>query len=197
MLKPLGIEKGKPFHPDARQARLLEEAAFVGEATAKTEAFFKRDPAIRYRADAHWEYLIPPSYLVEQDAPDGARFEERTAFFFEVMGASQGVMTRTPGVGSAYFAAYHDKNGRAFDGGKTYRLRVPPNPPAKLFWSITLYDVETRCLIQNPQQRADRSGRDRLAANPDGSIDLVMAPDPPRGREENWIPTRAGRAWYA
>lgn len=196
MLKPLGIERDAEFRPNARQTALLKDAALAGEATAKASAFFKRVPNIRYRPDAHWEYLIPPGFVVQQDTPDGARFEERTAFFFEVMGASEGVMTKTPGVGSAYFAAYHDSAGRAFDGAKSYRLRVPPNPPAKLFWSITLYDVETRCLIQNSQQVADRSSRQDLKMNPDGSVDIVMAPRPPKGMENNWIPTLPGRAWY-
>ena len=86
--------------------------------------------------------------------------------------------------------------GASFDGGRTYRLRVPPNPPAKQFWSITLYDVDTRRLIQNAQQIADRSSRNDLVKNADGSIDLYFGPAPPTGFEKNWIPTVAGRAWF-
>ncbi len=100
ILKPLGIERGRQFGPDARQAALLAEAAFVGEATAKASSWFKRFPGIRFRADAQWEYFIPPGYDVQQDTVDGTRFEERTTFFYEVMGASNSVMTQTPGVGS-------------------------------------------------------------------------------------------------
>lgn len=196
MLKPLGIRRGRAFHPDERQKELLTDAAILGEATAKANAFFKRSPGMRYREDAHWEYFIPPAFVVQQDVPDGTMFEERTTFFYEVMGASQAVMTKTPGVGSAYLSAYHDEHGRAFDGAKAYRLRVPPNPPAKLFWSITLYDIETRCLVQNVQQIADRSSREDLPKNADGSVDIVMAPEAPPGFEANWIPTVPGRAWY-
>jgi hypothetical protein len=197
MLKPLGIEPGRPFCPDARQAALLAEAAFVGEATAKAASWFKRFPDIRFRPDAHWEFFIPPEYVAQQDTADGTRFEERTTFFYEVMGASNSVMTKTPGVGSAYLSVYHDKAGRAFDGAKAYRLRMPPDPPAKLFWSVTLYDIETRCLIQNAQQIADRSSRHDLRRNADGSVDLVFAPGAPKGFETNWIPTMPGKAWYA
>ncbi len=197
MLKPLGIERGRPFRPDARQAALLAEAAIVGEATAKANSWFKRFPGIRYRPDCHWEYFIPPGYAAKQDTADGTCFEERTTFFYEVMGASNSVMTTTPGVGSAYLSVYHDKDGRAFDGARAYRLRVPPNPPAKLFWSVTLYDIETRCLIQNVQQIADRSSRQDLRRNADGSLDLVFAPAAPEGLEANWIPTVPGKAWYA
>lgn len=197
MLKPLGIARGRVFRPDARQAALLAEAAFVGEATAKANSWFKRFSNIRFRPDAYWEYFIPPEYVVQQDTPYGTCFEERTTFFYEVMGASNGVVTTTPGAGSAYLAVYHDKDGRAFDGAKAYRLRVPPNPPAKLFWSVTLYDIESRGLIQNPQEIADRSSRHDLRWNADGSVDLVFAPTAPEGLEANWIPTAPGKAWYA
>src|SRR5580692_8423662 len=35
MLRPLGLEKGQPFRPDARQTKILIDAALVGEAMAK------------------------------------------------------------------------------------------------------------------------------------------------------------------
>jgi hypothetical protein len=152
---------------------------------------------MRYRDDAHWEFLIPPSMDFEQDVPNSTLFEERTAFFYEVMGASQAVVTRTPGIGSAYLSAYHDRDGHALDGGRYYRLPVPSNPPAKLFWSVTAYDVDTRCLIQNPQQIADRSSRQDLVRNADGSVDIFFGPKiPPAELEMNWIPTVPGKAWF-
>jgi hypothetical protein len=197
MLKPLGIEGGRGFEPDSRQTGLLQKAALFGEATARVNAFNKRLPGMRYRGDASWEYLIPPSFSMQQDIPGGTLFEERTAFFYEVMGASEAVMTRKPGVGSGYLAAYHDKSGAPLDGGKTYRLVVPPIVPAKLFWSLTLYDTDSRCLIQNAQQIVDRSSRHDMQKNGDGSIEIVMSPDSPRGFERNWIPTVPGRSWFA
>jgi hypothetical protein len=175
--------------PTPHQAQILAQAATQAEAMLRAEAFAKRDPKMRYRPDTMWEYLIPADFDVENPA-----FDARTAFFYEVTGASHAVLTRKPGIGSAYLAAYRDTNGAALDGGRAYRLHVPPNPPAKLFWSVTLYDIETRCLIQNPAERADRSSRDNLVRNEDGSIDLTFAPS-----EEgpNWIPTTPGKAWYA
>ena len=38
MLKPLGIEKGKPFKPDARQRAILEEAARHGRSHGPGDA---------------------------------------------------------------------------------------------------------------------------------------------------------------
>lgn len=133
MLKPLGIEKGKPFTPDARQKKILIDAAVVGEAMAKASAFEKRFAGMRYRPDAHWDYVVAPDYPVDQDVDGSTQFEERTALFYEAIGMSAGSIPRSPGVGQTYFAAYRDKDGRAFDGGQAYRLRVTPDVPAKQF----------------------------------------------------------------
>ena len=196
MLKPLGIEKGKPFQPLERQKKILIEAALVGEAMAKAGAFDKRFEGIRYRADAHWDYVVPPWYAVDQDVDSSTQFEERTGLFYEAIGISAGAMPKTPGVGQAYFSAYRDKNGHAFDGAKTYRLHVPPNAPVKLFWSVTLYDIDTRLLIQNKEQIADRSSNHDLVTNADGSVDLYFSPSAPKGFDKNWIPTVPGKAWF-
>ncbi len=76
-------------------------------------------------------------------------------------------------------------------------LHVPPNPPAKQFWSITLYDIDTRCLIQNQEQIADRGSRTPgLMKNVDGSVDIYFGPAAPKGFEKNWIPTVPDRAWF-
>jgi hypothetical protein len=76
---------------------------------------------------------------------------------------------KRPGPSSAYLSAYKDKAGTWLDGGTSYRLRVPPNPPIKLFWSVTLYDVDTRALILNEQKIADRSSRMEPASRRTGS----------------------------
>lgn len=196
MLKPLGIEKGKPFNPDERQKKILTDAALVGEAMAKASVFEKRMEGYRYRSDAHWDYVLPPWYAIQQDVENSTQFEERTALLYEGIGISAGAITKTPGVGSSYLAAYRDARGHAFDGGNTYRLHVPPNVPANQFWSVTLYDVATRCLIQNQEQIADCSSRGDLVKNADGSVDLYFAPTAPKGMETNWIPTVPGKAWF-
>ncbi len=114
------------------------------------------------------------------------------------MGLSAGMASRTPGVGQAYLGAYRDRNGDWFDGGATYRLRIPPDPPARQFWSVTLYDIATRRFIDTTEQRADRSSRQALARNTDGSVDLYFSPSPsPVHPESNWIPTVQGRGWFA
>jgi hypothetical protein len=74
---------------------------------------------------------------------------------------------------------------------------VPPNPPIKLFWSVTVYDADTRALILNEQKIADRSSRMDLRKNDDGSVDIYCGPRAPAGFEKNWIPTVDGKNWFA
>lgn len=198
MLKPLGIEKGKPFTPDARQKKLLEQAAMVGEAIAKAMAFQKREPGIRYRPDAQWETVM--NWDPSHEATNHHQLDEMSTYAYEAVGTTRAMVTRIAGVGQAYLAAYRDGKGEWLDGSKAYRLHVPPNVPAKQFWSLTAYDVATRSLVDNAQHISDRSSRMNLATNADGSVDLYLASDKravPAGMESNWIPTVEGRAWFA
>jgi hypothetical protein len=196
MLKPLGFESGKPFAPDARQKKLLEEAATVGEAMAKSIDFRGRLPGIRYRPDSTWEYVIPPWFNVQQDVENSTQLDERIALYYSAWGMSNGSVTKTPGVGQIYLGSFVDKEGHPFDGAKSYRLHVPPNPPAKLFWSVTVYEVDTRVLIQNQAQKPDRVSLEGLDKNADGSVDIYLSPTAPIGHEKNWIQTVPGRAWF-
>ena len=161
MLKPLGLEKGKPFQPDARQRNILDEGARMGELMAQTKSFDKREEAARYRPETRWLYviLLDPS----QEAATYSQLDERADYFYEAVTTTRGMVTKTPGLGQAYLGAYQDKNGNWFDGGKSYRLHVPPDAPAKLFWSLTIYDLLTRVLIDNGKGIADRSSRAGLA----------------------------------
>jgi hypothetical protein len=196
MLKPLGIEKGRPFQPNERQTKILTEAAFFGEAMAKANDFFKRFEGTRYRPDAAWEYVIMADPA--QDLASYSQLDERAAWFYEAIFLTQAMISQTPGFGQAYLGVYHDRDGRPFDGGVSYHLHVPPDVPAEQFWSITLYDADTRGLIRNKEEVADRHPREPgLIRNADGSVDLYFAPAAPVGLENNWIPTVPGRAWFA
>lgn len=195
MLKPLGIEKGKPFNPDARQTKILLDAAIVGEAMAKANSFHKRFDGAKYFENSHWEELMMVHPTQRTQYYD--QLDERAAYQYEAFSTSMAMVSKTPGVGQAYLGGYVDNNGNGLDGSKTYRLHVPAEVPAKNFWSLTIYDVSTRCLIDNPQLKADRSSRHPLVKNPDGSIDLYVGPKAPEGFENNWVPSVKGKGWYA
>jgi hypothetical protein len=195
MLRPLGLEKGKPFRPDARQTKILTDAALVGEAMAKANSADRRFTGDKYRPGAHWDFAL----LLDADAPGNFwnLLDERASWFYEAVGAGAAMAPKRPGPSSAYLSAYKDMAGQWLDGGRSYRLRVPPNPPIKLFWSVTLYDVDSRALILNPQKIADRSSRMDLRKNEDGSVDIYCGPKAPAGFETNWIPTVPGKNWFA
>ena len=194
-LKFLGIEKGKPFAPDARQKELLEEACLVGEAMAQANSFESRFPGVKYRDDASWEYVIflDPS----QRVGDHEQLDERAAYTYEAVTTSAGMTTKTPGVGSAYLGGYRDSDGDWLDGSKNYKLTIPANPPMKQFWSVTVYSQATRCLINNGTGRADRSSRHDLVKNADGSVNLYFGPgEAPEGMESNFIKTNAKEGFF-
>src|SRR5262249_6238733 len=148
MLAPLGIEKGKPFKPDARQTKALTDGAQMGGLMSMNISYEKRFPNSYYRADPKWAYVIMSD--PNQQPPNYYELDERADYFYEAVTAASGMVSKTPGIGSAYLGAYKDKNNHWFDGTKTYKLHVPPNPPAKNFWSLTIYDTYDRVQLNNP-----------------------------------------------
>lgn len=196
MLKPLGIEKGKPYQPDERQQKLLSQGAETGELMAQSLAFANRDERARYRPDTRWEYLI--NFDVGQDTGSYAPLDERTNYFYQAVTTSRGMISKTPGVGQAYIGTAHDAEGAWLDGSKNYRLTVPAQVPAKLFWSFTVYDTQTRSFFNGaPGNVVDKSSRADIATNADGTVDLYIGPDKPAGMAQNWIPTLRGKSWFA
>jgi hypothetical protein len=194
-LRFLGIEKGKPFEPDARQKKILEEGAIVGEAMAKANTSDKRvEPP--FWPGTNWKHALVVS--VDQRMPGFDQLDERAAWFYEAVAISKGMLTETPGVGQRYIAAYKDGDGEWLSGGNTYRLHVPPNPPAKQFWSVTAYAEATRQMVVTEQGRPDISSRkEDIVPNEDGSIDVYFGPEAPDGKEANWVQTVPGEGWFA
>ena len=195
MLEPLGIGTERSFAPTTRQRRLLEEAEQVGALMAQVQAFYGRSPNSRYRPPARWQCVSLPE--VSDDPTPQNLLDDRAAFYFMAATTSGALLSRSARKEQGCLGAYHDAEGRAFDGSRVYRLRVPPNPPVKKFWSLAVYDMETRCLIDNGRNVADRSSRNALTRNDDGSVDLYVGPSAPTGMEGNLINTVPGRAWFA
>ena len=106
-------------------------------------------------------------------------------------------MGKTLGAGQVYIETQKDGDGNWLDGGKNYMLTIPPNPPMKQFWSLTVYDTDTRCLVQTGEL-PDKSSRMDLLLNEDGSTNLSFGPEPPKERKfhANWIKTVPGEGWF-
>ena len=200
MLKPLGIEKGKPFQPDERQRSILEDGAKVGSAMARTILFDAERRFGTARATTfpgtHWNWVVLMD--ADQETETYSQLDERLHYFFGAIYMSPAIGVTKAGPGAQYIQAFKDKDGNRFDGGKSYRLHVPANPPASAFWSLTLYDTATRSMIQNAGNDSARSGLDKLVQNADGSVDLYFGPagSAPAGLESNWIETIPGKGFY-
>jgi hypothetical protein len=90
-----------------------------------------------------------------------------------------------------------DTSGKEFDGAKTYRVNIPANVPAKDFWSVVVYDPQTRSELQTSQPFPSKNNkRDNLIFNRDGSVDLYFGPKAPAGKEANWIASVPGKGWF-
>jgi hypothetical protein len=118
-------------------------------------------------------------------------------FFYMGVGVSPAMTVKRVGLGSQYALAYHDAEGQHLDGAKTYRLHLPPNIPAKDFWSLLVYDSQTRSMLQTDQRFPSTGSQIKdLSVNPDTSVDVYFGPEPPPGKEANWIQTIPGKGWF-
>ena len=197
LLASIGIEKGKPFAPDARMTQILQHAAAVGHATARAIAYQSRIREQYLFDDRH--YITPFVGGSHEFLRGGARLlDPRTGMLFCATGSSPAMAVRLPAcIGSQYATAHVDNKRCAFDGGRTYRLHLPPDIPARDFWSIVVYDTQTRSMLTTDQQFPSISShRPGLAINRDTSVDVYFGPKPLRGKKSNWIQTIPGKRWF-
>jgi hypothetical protein len=202
MLKPLGIEKGKAFKPDARQRKILEEAAQMGDAMGRVMLFEGPDRfhkvgeglGVEPFPGSKWHWVFQVNPVQKTDAY--GQIDERLHYTYGAIYTTPALGIMKAGPGGNYVQAFKDKNGDRLVGSKSYRLRVPANAPAEAFWSLTLYDTGTRSMIQNRSNDSARSSLDKLKTNADGSIDLYFGPKAPAGLEANWIETLPGKGFY-
>lgn len=194
-LAAVGIVKGQEFAPDERMQAILERAAAAGAVTVKTLISKPRDDlAYWYPGESHWQNAFPGGqYTFEIDGV--TRHDFRSAFHFYATGITPAMAFKSVGKGSQYAFTYRDADGNALDGSKTYVLNVPANPPAQDFWSFTLYDNQTRSMLQTDKQFPALGSKDDLQQNDDGSFDIYFGPEAPAGKESNWLQTVPGKGW--
>lgn len=200
----IGIKKGRPFVPDARMKQILTEAAAIGNATARAIAFRPRDDrAWLYPPEKSWYTPFTGGdfqWLID-DGVGGRNFDARTQFFYLATVNTPAMTIKMVGVGSQYGMIATDEHGDYLDGNKSYTLNIPKDPPAKNFWSVVIYDPQTRSELQTGQPYPSKNSlRDKLDFNEDGSLDLVFAPPgakPQGAGAGNWIETVPGKGWFA
>jgi hypothetical protein len=195
-LASIGIEKGKPFAPDDRMKKILTEAAASGNATARTIVFKPREAGTYLYPNSAWftTFVGGNSQFLSQ--PGVRDLDARIHFMYYATGVTPAMALKKVGLGSQYAVATTDSQGKPLDGSKTYRIHLPPNIPAKDFWSFVAYDNQTRSMLQTDQQFPSISSlKKEVVINPDTSVDVWFGPTAPKGHEANWVQTVPNKGW--
>lgn len=197
MLKPLGIEKGRPFNPTARQKAILLKGVAMGELMARN---FQVNPRF---AEPYWKgtsWYKSFDFGVEQETSTQLQLDERITWFYEAVASSKGMVNPTVGAGQVYMTTKRDSKGVLLRADKTYKLHVPKDVPVGQFWALTLYSENTRRPYDNGgielrSVSLDSKMKD-LKYNGDGSIDLYIGAKAPAGFENNYMKTVGSDGWF-
>jgi hypothetical protein len=207
LLASIGIEKGKAFEPDDRMMRILTDAVAIANATARSIVWYPRvDGFIDnmkgtqiYPGDNSAWHMAWVDKNVFFTGKDGHTInsDARVMFFYPYTAVTPAMAVTIPGKGSDGAMAYVDANKLPFDGAKLYKIHIPPDPPAKDFWALTIYDSQTRSQLQTDQKFPSvGSQTEGLKKNDDGSFDIYFGPEASAGFENNWLQTIPGKSWF-
>jgi hypothetical protein len=190
-LASLGIEKDKPFAPDERMQIILEKAARMANDQMRVQAFADRRPDRVVWSDRRWEWAT----LGLESGP--LNLDARSKWFYQAQFESPAMFRRTADAGTLYWLGTRDGSGAYLDGAKSYKLSVPLPVPAKLFWSVTVYDATNRSEIATRQGKAALRSAVELKDATGSAVDLHFGPTAPAGHESAWIQTIPGKGWFA
>jgi len=194
VLASIGIIKGEPFEPTAREKELLTKAVETApKMILAMRKLGRPDKRNLYYTDRQYEraWAGATAEFMQSSYLD---VNQRAAFFQYAYSSAPAMVMRTIGAGSKYPVTGRDADGEILNGGYAYRLHLPKGIPAKAFWAVTAYNVTDGTMPETPQLIPSRNGYENVIENEDGSIDLYFGSSKPSGSPaENWIQTIDGR----
>ena len=201
----IGIEKGKTFAPDARMKRILADGVALGNAASRSIVWYPRYDmnmkGVRIYPDTDSAWIMAyTGHNVFFNGNDGMTMntDARVMFHYPYTAVTPAMSTPKEGRGSDYGIAYLDSKKQPLDGSRTYKLNIPPKPPVKSFWAVTIYDPQTRSMLQTSQAFPTVGSQTKgIKVNKDGSTDIYFGPKAPKGYENNWLQTVPGKSWFA
>jgi hypothetical protein len=199
LFSSIGLQKGKKFDPHPELKKTLTEAVAVGNATARAMVFRTPYKEAYFYKNSYWkEGFVGGSYEWLKDGGEGGRYlDARTLFFYAATVNTPAMVLKMVGLGSQYAITTQDSEGNIFDGAKTYKLTIPASVPARDFWSIVVYDPQTRSELQTSNPFPSKNSKSsNMLENADGSVDLYFGPRAPAGKKQNWIETVPNKSWF-
>ncbi len=200
----IGIEKGKEFAPDERMKKIMADGVAIANAAARSIVWYprydKNMKGVQIYPDTDSSWLMAyTGRNVFFNGEDGMTMnpDARVMFHYPYTAVTPAMAAPREGKGSDYGIAYVDADKQPFDGTKTYKLNIPADPPTGNFWAVTVYDTQTRSMLQNSQQSPNVGDQtEGIRQNDDGSFTLYFGPKTPKGYENNWIETIPGKSWF-
>ncbi|MCZ4410364.1 DUF1254 domain-containing protein [Cryomorphaceae bacterium 1068] len=198
----LGIEKGKPFAPDVRMKKILTEAVAIGNAAARSITYYPRTDMnlegveIYPDSESSWIMAFANKNVFFTTETGGYNTDALDMFHYNYTAVTPAMAVTMEGAGSDYAIAFLERDKNPFDGAKEYKLHIPANVPVNDFWAVTIYDTQTRSLLQTDQQFPTvGSLTEGFKQNEDGSFDVFFSPNPRPGQENNWLQTIPGKSF--
>jgi hypothetical protein len=194
VLASIGIIKGQSFNPTAKQQELLQRAVETApKMILALRQLGRPDDRQLYYKDRQYQntWAAGTAEWLQDSYLD---VNQRMSYFQIAYSSAPAMVMRTLDAGSKYPFTTKDANGEFLNGSNTYKLHLPPNRPAKLFWAVTAYNITDGTMVEAPQLLPSINGYNKVATNSDGSVDLWFGPSKPAaGPDSNFIQTVNGR----